>query len=142
MDTSAIMDSPGILGIITGLFLLSELLAAVPQIKANSVFQLASAILSEIVRKKSAPVLAALCVLSLVACKSGDIKKVSQKMLKIKGDAQLVLIEGCEAVPSIMAVTSTIKEFLPDGHDVSKGVEVGQDFAAKICERVQPKKEG
>lgn len=77
-----------------------------------------------------------LLLVGLTACQTGDGKKFSERMLKIRGDVHKVLIEGCDAMPGVMVATSTVQEFLPANQDISKGIEIGQDLAAKICAKV------
>jgi len=86
------------------------------------------------------PMLMICGLLSLTACKSGDGAKFSQKLIRLSGDVQRVLVEGCDGLPGITVAYQTLAPLIPVNSDLAKGFEIGQDHAEKVCAKVTPAK--
>lgn len=115
----------------------SEILALLPIPQSGLLHAIVLALRG--LKGRSALPVALLCLLAfgLTACKTGDGAKFSQRMLKIQGDVHMVLVEGCDARPGVLVITDSLRDLLPPGSDVAKGLDVGDALAARICERVR-----
>lgn len=125
------------------LLAVSEGLAFFPGLAANGVLHAVVLILRGLKGRSALPaVLLCMVAVSLAGCQTGDGAKFSQRLIRIQGDAQRVLVEGCNALPGITVATDMIQEWLPVNQRVEQGIDVGQDLAAKICAKVLAQKGG
>lgn len=96
--------------------------------------------------KASVPVaiLAALLLLTMGACSKANIQanteKVRAVVVKVRADAQKVLVQGCEAMPAVEVGMALVKEFLPPGsttEDVNRYVAVSEQVIGPLCAKVR-----
>ena len=75
----------------------------------------------------------------LVGCSAAQVQKTQSVVVKLKADAQTVLVTGCAGAPIAEVLLTTFLAGLPPGTDkdqLASGVAVAEPYINQVCATV------